>query len=166
MQVWVAIGQSFLVRHWTQMVATHAGAVLGQFMSLVHWTQRPRGLHTGVDVPAQSVFDTHSTHDDVEVLQWGAGCPHCESWVHPTRHTKSVGSQIGAAVPQSAFDVQVTQRPSFTRHRGACAGQSPLLAHCTHCPSAVSQIFALPIAQSLDELHPTHAPPFELQMGA
>ena len=98
-----------------------------------HATQTRSREQTGVEVPEQLAFVTHCTHVDVVVSQWDLGDAHCKSDVHPVRHVNVPGLQMGAAVPQSALDRQVTHLPSDARQRGAPAGQSALTAHCTHC---------------------------------
>jgi hypothetical protein len=70
---------------------------------------------------------------------------------------KSPGSQIGAAVPQSAFDTHATHFPSRARQKGALPGHSPFVWHWTHRWSDVSQNLAS-AGQSLAEVHPTQAP--------
>jgi hypothetical protein len=55
----------------------------------------------GVEVPAQSMFAVHWTHCAVIVSQRGVPPPHWESITQPAPQVKSIGSQIGSAVPQS-----------------------------------------------------------------
>jgi hypothetical protein len=85
--------------------------------------------------------------------------------VQPARQLKSLGSQIGAAVPHSAFDRHSTHLPSLTRQSGALRGQSPFVVHWTHCWVAASQIFA-PIGQSLVEAQPMQSPVAVWQIAA
>jgi hypothetical protein len=87
--------------------------------------------------------------------------------VQPARHRYAPGSHIGAAVPQSAFDRQATQVWFEARQRGALAGQSVLLRHCTHCSLLVSQMAPPPPppAQSELILQPMQAPVPVSHMG-
>jgi hypothetical protein len=87
--------------------------------------------------------------------------------VQPARHRYVPGSHTGAAVPQSAFDRQATQVWFEARQRGAFAGQSVLLRHCTHCSLLVSQRVppAAPPAQSELILQPMQAPVLVSHMG-
>jgi hypothetical protein len=86
------------------------GVGAAQSVFAAHATQWPSPQIFVAGVPAQSALVTHCTHADVVVLHLGAAAEHCASAVQPARHLSSSGSQIGAATPQSAFDV-----------------------HCTHC---------------------------------
>jgi hypothetical protein len=59
---------------------------------------------------------------------------------------------------------QATHIASFTRHRGALAGQSLFIAHSTHCLVMVEQTGRV-AGQSLAALQPTQAPLVESHMG-
>jgi hypothetical protein len=80
---------------------------------------------------------------------------HCASLVQPTRHVKVVGSQIGSAWPQSAFDVHASHVPVRMRQRGRAPEQVASLMHATHVFVAGAHT---PDAQSVSTLQPTHAP--------
>jgi hypothetical protein len=123
-----------------------------------HATQRPPRLHSLPVCVAQSVFDRHSTQLDVVTLQSGVDVlAHPALEVHPGRQEKSCGSQMGAAVPQSALLTHATHCPVPRKQRGRPAGQSDAFAHSTHCRVVGSQIGA-PAPQSEDVLQPTHSP--------
>jgi hypothetical protein len=89
---------------------------------------------------------------------------HCESLVHPARHSKSSGAQIGAVVPQSEFERHATQVDRATRHRGDAAGQSLFCVHWMHDRVSDAQIGRV-AGQSLIWLQPMHAPLVESQIG-
>jgi hypothetical protein len=58
--------------------------------------QVPSGPHSFPVCDAQSALLRHCTQ--VEFIVWQSGVPvlvHCEFEVHPARHVKSCGSQIG-----------------------------------------------------------------------
>jgi hypothetical protein len=84
--------------------------------------------------------------------------------VQPGRQVNPSGSQIGAALPQSAFEMHCTHCPSRSSQRGAPAGQSPFVRHSTHVCVEVSQSFAS-AGQSLADAQPTQSPA-AVQMGA
>ena len=74
-------------------------------MSAKHCAQRPSLAQSlVVCMLAQSVFDKHCTHCELFTLQRGVSPEQPASLVQPCRHSKLSGEQIGAAVPQSAFD--------------------------------------------------------------
>jgi|SRR5580704_9669199 hypothetical protein len=59
--------------------------------------------------PLQSDACSHCTHRDVAVSQTGAAIVvHCAVAVHPALHMNVIGSQIGAAVPQSELEAHAT----------------------------------------------------------
>ena len=119
----------------------------------------PSGAHSLPVCDAQSALVRHWTQVESVVWQNGAVAEHCAFEVHPARHEKSCGSQIGWAVPQSALLKQLTHCPWPTRQRGCAAGQSELVSQCTHCDVVGSQMVPIvDVAQSIEDLHPTHAP--------
>jgi hypothetical protein len=73
----------------------------------------------------------------------------------PTPHVNVVGSQIGAACPQSRFEVHASQVPVRTRHRGFVAGHVASATHVTHVRRAGEHT---PDEQSASRVQPTHAP--------
>jgi hypothetical protein len=87
----------------------------------------------------------------------GVAPEHCPSLVQPALHLKSAGSQMGAAAPQSEFDVHWAHFPTRARQRGAETGQSVLAAHCTHSWVVLLQMVAF-AEQSVFDLHPRHWP--------
>jgi hypothetical protein len=129
-----------------------------------HCTHWPSAEHSFAGA-AQSAAVAHSTHAETIVLHTGTGALQSPLVWHPARHTFRMGSQMGSAVPQSAFERQATQRSSRARHRGEVCGQSELAWHCTHWPVAVSQMGMGP-PQSVFALQPTQAPAATLQMWA
>ena len=96
---------------------------------------------------------TRSTHVPVVASQRWPG--QASSEVHPTRHVNVVGSQIGAARPQSSLEMQATHVLVRSRHRGFCPGQLASDSHSTHRARSVEQI---PVAQSALLAQPTQAP--------
>jgi hypothetical protein len=134
-------------------------------VSATHWTHLPLSLHCGAVGELHWVVVRHSTHVEVAVLQTGAAAGHCPLFVQPGRQVKSPGSQIGAADPQSAFEVHETQRPRPTRHRGVLPEQSAFERHWTQRAVAPSHTCAF-VGQSLVWLHPTQSPVGALQIGA
>jgi hypothetical protein len=135
------------------------GVGAAQSVFVRHATHCPSGAHslsTGCD--AQSMLARHWTHDEVVVLHSGASPWHCAFEVHPARHVKSCGLQMGWAVPQSLLLRHWTHCPSGRRQRGASVGQSELTAHSTHCCVTVSQIFGPPAVHGLAASHPTQTP--------
>jgi hypothetical protein len=127
-----------------------------------HATQKPTSQKGFVAVVQSDAF-AHSTQRDVVVLQTGVAMfVHCVSVVQPARHIDVCRSQMGAAVPQSEFDVQATHECVAVRQRGVAAGQSVSASHWTHCCEVMSQSFAV-AGQSVAVMHPTHAPVVESQ---
>jgi hypothetical protein len=108
------LGQSLSLTHWTHTSASRSRLQIGvgaaQSVFAAHATQRPCGPHTFVaGVAAQSAFVKHCTQVERAVLHFVAGAlVHCASDVQPARQRNSSGLQMGAAVPQSAFDVHCT----------------------------------------------------------
>jgi hypothetical protein len=143
----------------------HIGVGAVQLVLATHCTHLPPSLQMGVAVPAHSALDVHCTQLEVVTLQWGAAAGHCPSLVQPLRHLNSSGSQIGAELPQSAFDRHDTHSPERTRQRGAPAGQSALARHCTQSCVELSQIWAV-AGRSFGPLHPTQSPVVMLQSAA
>lgn len=77
-------------------------------MSVKQTTHSPRmASHRGA-VEGQSLFCRHCTHELEAVSQIGVIPLHCELLVHPLRHVKSCGLQIGCAEPQSEFERHCT----------------------------------------------------------
>jgi hypothetical protein len=131
-------------------------------------TQFPFGSQSfAVGCEAQSAFVRQATHDEVLTMQNGVVPEHIALVVQPARHTKSCGSQMGLAVPQSVLERHSTHWPSGSWHRGCVEGQSRFVAHSTHCCVVGSQIF-IPAGQSDAVRHPTQTPlPEDVsQMGA
>lgn len=162
---------------------SHFGLAAGHSLSLVHSTHVVRSLQTGLGA-AQSAFFEHSTQRPSEhgrppqsavVRHWtqldaavshrDRGAEHCASLAHPVLHRSSLGSQMGAAAPQSELKRHATHWPSRTEQRGALAGQFLSCVHCTHRASIESQIGAV-AGQSLALLQPTQTPVCALQSGA
>jgi hypothetical protein len=125
-------------------------------VSAVHWTHAPSPEQIGVVVPAQSVLVTHCWQCEAVRLQCGAAAGHCASLVQPARHSRS-RLQMGAEVPQSAFERHATQVWVPRKHRGVPPLQSAFDSHSTHCCVVGSQTRAPP-GQSAEVLHPTQAP--------
>jgi hypothetical protein len=110
LQLGAVAGHVLSFRHSTHFPwSPQYGVGAAQPVSAVHCTQRPSAVHTGVDVPAQSALVVHWVQRESAVLQCGAAAGHCASVVQPVRQTKSCGSQMGAAVPQSLFERHATQ---------------------------------------------------------
>lgn len=80
---------------------------------------------------------------------------HCASVLQPTRHVNAVGSQMGAACPQSELDVHASHVPVSTRHRGLDAGHVASETHSTQLRRAGEHT---PDGQSASLVQPTHAP--------
>lgn len=126
--------------------------------------QRPPRPHTFPGRAAQSALPRHWTQLDELVSHTGVDVPaHCALEEHPARQEKSCGSQIGIAVPQSAFPRHCTHCPVPAKQRGRFAGQSALTAHCTHSRVAGAHTL-LPPLQSAAVVQPTHSPTPELAM--
>jgi hypothetical protein len=167
-----AAGHWLFMRHCTQATwppnprppRRQYGVAAGQSLLAAHTTHAWSCEQTGVAVPAQLALVMHCTHVEDATSQTDLGDEHCESMVQPVRQVNVAGLHIGAAVPQSELDRQVTHWPLDARQRGAAAGQSELLAHSTHCCMVGSQIFAI-AGQSAAELQPTQAPVLVLQIG-
>jgi hypothetical protein len=156
------LGQSLSRAHWTQAGASRESSQIGvgaaQSAFVAQTTHRPRGPHAFVaGVAAQSALVMHCTQVDSVALHFGAVAGHWVSAVHPARQRNSSGSQTGAAVPQSAFDVHWTQVWVATWQRGEAAGQSVLLSHWTHWDVDGSQSGWV-AGQSVFALQPTHTP--------
>lgn len=144
------------------------GVSCGQSAFVRQATHCPSGEHSlSVACDAQSLSAKHCTHDDDVVSHKGASPWHCALEVHPGRHVKSCGLQMGCAVPQSVLSRHSTQRPSATWQRGAAAGQLVFVSHSTHDPVAASQI-AAPPAHGVVASHSTQTPGLEVvsQTGA
>jgi hypothetical protein len=154
-------GQSVVRTHCAQVPALHLGIAEGQSVSVLHATDathRPSAPHTVPGRDAQLAFSVHGTQTEKLVLQKGVFPEHCESMVHPGMQVKAgPGLQIGRAAPQSALSRHATHRPVDAKHRGALAGQSESLAQATQASVLELQILLLPV-QSLESVHPTHAP--------
>jgi hypothetical protein len=80
---------------------------------------------------------------------------HCASVLQPTRHVNVVGSQMGAACPQSELDVHASHLPVSSRHRGLDAGHVASETHSTHVRRAGEHT---PDGQSQSLAQPRHAP--------
>ena len=130
-------GQSLSLTHCTHCFTSRCRSQIGvgaaQSAFAAHATQRPSPHTLVAGVAAQSALVMHCTHDEVVVLHLAVVPEHCASVVQPERHLNSSGEQMGAATPQSAFDVHCTQLCFVARQRGAVIGQSVLASHCTHC---------------------------------
>ena len=91
------------------LCASQSGVGAAQSVFVRQATQRPRALQSFVfGVAAHSVFDRHWTQVDVDALHFDAVAGHCASLVQPARHRNASGSQMGEAVPQSAFERHAT----------------------------------------------------------
>ncbi len=151
-------GQSVVRRHWTQVPPLHTGVAEGQSASALQATHVPSLLHTLPGCDAQSGLAAHWTQTEAFALQTGVLPEHSELEVQPGMQVKARGLQTGRAAPQSELSRHATHRPVAPKHRGAAAGQSESAAQATHDCVFRSQILLLPV-QSLESLHPTHAPP-------
>ena len=80
---------------------------------------------------------------------------HAASEVQPTRQANVVGSQIGAASPQSLLEVHATQVFVSCRQRGFCPGQLVSDSHSTQRARSVEQT---PLEQSAFVVQPTQPP--------
>jgi hypothetical protein len=161
-------GQPWLPpKHWTHWAAWQSGVPAGQSLSCAQTTHVPSVAQIFPGCCAQSLLPRHCTQDDVVASQSGASVWQPELLVHPVRHVKSCGSQMGFAAPQSPLLRHSTHWPPGAKQRGALAGQSVFTAHATQVPDAVSQMGLCCPAQSVVVLHWTQTPPFDAsQMGA
>ena len=128
------LGQSLSCTHCTQPFVSPCASQIGvgaaQSAFVAHATHRPSPPQIfAAGFAAQSALVMHCTHEERVVLHFGVIPEHCASAVQPERHLNSWGSQMGAATPQSAFDVHCTHSCWVARHRGAAAGQSVLAWH-------------------------------------
>jgi hypothetical protein len=102
--------QSASSLHSTQVDSLQTGVGATHSAFVRHCTQRPsfpQTLFTGF--AAHSALVRHSTQRPAVALHLGVGAAHCVSALQPARQWKS--SQIGAAVPQSAFERHATHFP-------------------------------------------------------
>jgi hypothetical protein len=103
-----------------------------QSLLLRQATHCPLGAQSFAGSVLQSALLTHCTHEEWLVSHTGVAPEQFALLEHPARHTKSRGSQIGRAAPQSALFVHCAQMPVARRQRGAPGGQSVSAAHSTH----------------------------------
>jgi hypothetical protein len=90
--------------HCAHTLLLHAGKGAAQFASLMHWTQRPSGLHASMPAVLQSELARHSTQAP-DGAQKGLGPAQSElAWHAPQMPV--VVSQSGWSPPQSRFVLQ------------------------------------------------------------
>jgi hypothetical protein len=100
------------------VLAWQIGAEVGQSLLERHWTHCPSGSQSFPGCAEQSRFVRHSTQLVDDVSQKGVPPEQLALEVHPGRHWNWLGSQIGAAAPQSLLFKHCTHWPSATWHRG------------------------------------------------
>jgi hypothetical protein len=133
-------------RSWAARVAQHRA---GSCATRAHF----EASASAPDAASSPASALRATHVALASSQRWPG--HCASLLQPTRHVNVLGSQMGAACPQSELEVQASHAPVRIRHRGFDAVHVASETQSTHVRRAAEHT---PDGQSASVVQPTHAP--------